>query len=209
MPRQDLQVLRTQALEFLTTQAANLPGKASVKVNDPDTRLQLAPCATPLFSLAPGARPLGKTTVVARCTAPASWSVHLAATVSVITSYVSATGPLAQGQWLAESDLSLRQADLASLPAGVLTDLAQARQRLLLLPVAAGMPVTQSMLRREPVVQPGQMVRLLAQGQGFAISAEARALTGGGEGDVVRARTSSGQVVTGVAQADGVLTLHY
>lgn len=208
-PRQDLQTLRMQAAEFLSTQAAHLPGKASVKVNEPDTRLQLAACAAPQFSLASGARPWGKTTVIARCATPVSWSVHLGATVSVIASYVSAAVPLAQGQRLAESDLVLRQADLASLPAGVLTDLMQARQRLLLLPVAAGMPVTQSMLRREPVVQAGQVVRLLAQGPGFAISAEARALTGGGEGEVVRARTSSGQVVTGVAQPNGVLALHY
>lgn len=208
-PRQDLRALRAQAAEFLAAHAANLPGKATVSVNQPDPKLALAACEAPQFSLAPGARAYGKTTLVASCSAPVVWSVYLAATVKLISSYVVAAAPLAQGQRLSEADLTVRQADLASLPAGVLTDPAQGRQRSLLLPVAAGMPVTQSMLRREIVVKAGQSVRLLAQGPGFEISAEAQALSAGAEGEIVRARTASGQVVSGLAQADGVLALHY
>ncbi len=209
LPKQDLGALRAQAGEFLLAHAATLPGKASVSVGEPDTRLQLTACAAPQFSLAPGARAFGKTSVIARCGAPVAWSVYLKATVTLITPYVSSAVALAQGQQPVESDLVMKEADLAALPAGVLTDLAQARQRSLRVPVAAGMPLTGAMLRREPVVQPGQVVRLLAQGTGFAISAEGRALTGGAEGERVRARTAGGQIVSGTAQADGVLALHY
>ncbi len=103
----------------------------------------------------------------------------------------------------------MKQGDLATLPAGVLTDAAQVQGRTLQLPVAAGVPLSRAMLRSQPVVQPGQQVRLVAQGTGFSVSSEARALTGGAEGDVVQARTAGGQVVAGVAQADGVLAVRY
>ena len=209
MTKQDLQDLRAQAEAFLVTQSANLPGKVSIAVSDPDPRLQLSACESLQFSLAPGARGLGKTSVRAQCGAPVVWSVYLKASIKVLVSYVSAARPIAQGQRPSEADLMLKEADLASLPAGVLTDLALAQQSTLRVPVSAGMPLTQTMLRREAVIQPGQTVRLVARGQGFAISAEARALTAGAEGELVRARTAGGQVVTGVAQADGVLSLHY
>ena len=207
--KQDLPQLRAQAEAFLLAQATALPGRARVSVSDPDTRLQLSTCESLHWSLAPGARLLGKTTVLAQCSAPVVWSVYLQATVSVFSLYVSAARPLAQGQRPGEADLMLKEADLASLPAGVLTDIALAQQSSLRVPVSAGMPVTQAMLRREPLIQPGQTVRLVAKGQGFAISTEARALTAGAEGELVRARTAGGQVVSGVAQADGAVCLHY
>ena len=71
----------------------------------------------------------------------------------------------------------------------------QTRQQVALLP--------------QPVVQQGQPVRLVAGGSGFSVSGEGRALTSGAEGDLVQARTASGQLVAGVAQADGVLSVRY
>ncbi len=73
----------------------------------------------------------------------------------------------------------------------------------------AGMPLSRSQLKSQPVVQQGQPVRLVAMGDGFSVSGEGRALTSGAEGDLVQARTASGQLVAGVAQADGVLSVRY
>lgn len=207
--RQDLGQLRAAAEQFLLGQAASLPGKPSVKASPPDSRLQLARCDAPQAYLPDGARLLGKTSVGIRCVAPVAWNVYLPATVSVTTTYVASAAPLTQGQRLGSGDLVLRQGDLATLPAGVLTEAAQAEGRQLQLPVAAGIPLSRSMLKSQPVVQPGQQVRLVAQGPGFTIASEGRALTGGAEGDLVQARTAGGQVVAGIAQADGVLAIRY
>ncbi len=207
--RQELGALRQLAEQFLLAQAAALPGTASVRVAAPDNRLQLAHCDAPQAYLASGAKTLGKTTVGVRCSAPVSWNVYLPATVAVAVSYVASAAPLAQGQRLSGADLVLKQGDLATLPAGVLTDAAQAQGRALQIPVAAGMPLSRTMLRSVPVVQAGQPVRLVAQGPGFSVTAEARALGGGGEGDLVQARAPNGQVVGGIAQADGSLLVRY
>ncbi len=207
--RQDPAVLRQLAEQFLLAQAATLPGKVSVRVAAPDPRMQLAQCDAPQAYLASGAKAFGKTSVGIRCSAPAAWNVFLPATVSVIADYVASAAPLAQGQRLDAADLVIRQGDLAALPVGVLTDRAQAQGRTLLMPVAPGMPLSRTQLKSVPVVQAGQPVRLVAQGAGFSVSAEGRALTGGAEGELVQARTAGGQVIGGFAQADGTLAVRY
>ncbi|MEO0318325.1 MAG: flagellar basal body P-ring biosynthesis protein FlgA [Pseudomonadota bacterium] len=206
--RQDVAALKSLAESFLLAQAANFPGTASVTLKEPDPRLNLAACPAPEAWMPQGSKALGKTSVGIRCAQPA-WRVLLPATVSVMTNYVASAAPLGQGQKLGANDLVLRQADLATLPAGVLTDPAQAQGRTLQMPLAAGMPVSRSHLKSQPVVQQGQPVRLVASGNGFSVSGEGRALTSGAEGDLVQARTASGQQVAGVAQADGVLSVRY
>ena len=207
--RQDPAELMKTAEAFLLAQAANLPGTPSVKINLPDSRLQLAHCDAPQAYLPNGAKALGKTSVGVRCNAPVVWNVYLPATVSVATSYVATAAPLAQGQRLGVADIVIRQGDLASLPAGVLTDASQVQGRTLQMPVAAGMPVSRSMLKSQPVVRQGQPVRLVAQGAGFSVTGEANALTSGAEGEMVQARTASGQVIGGIAQGDGTLAVRY
>ncbi len=207
--RQDLVVLQQTAEQFLLAQAAMQPGSVSVRVTPPDNRLHLARCDALQAYLASGARALGKTTVGVRCMAPVTWHVHLPATVSVTVGYVASAAPLAAGQRLGGAHLVLRQGDLATLPAGVLTDPAQAQGRALQWSVIAGTPLSQAMLKTIPVVQSGQPVRLVAQGPGFSVSGEGRALGTGGAGDLVQARTPNGQVIGGIAQADGTLLVGY
>ncbi len=207
--RQDPGELMKIAEQFLLAQAANLPGTPTVRVSQPDSRLQLARCDAPQASLPNGARTIGKTSVAIRCNAPVVWNIYLPATVNVATSYVATAAPLAQGQRLGGADIVLRQGDLASLPAGVLTDPAQAQGRTLQVPVSAGIPLARGMLKSQPVVRQGQPVRLVAQGAGFSVSADANALTSGAEGDMVQARTAAGQVIGGIAQADGSLAVRY
>ncbi len=206
--RQDMAALKSLAESYLLAQAANLPGSASVTLKAPDPRLNLPACASPEPWMPQGSKALGKTSVGIRCAQPV-WSVLLPATVSVKTRYVASAAPLAQGQKLGAADLVLREGDLASLPPGVLTDLAQAQGRTLQMPLAAGLPVSRAQLKSQPVVQQGQPVRLVASGNGFSVSGEGRALTSGAEGDLVQARPASGQLVAGVAQADGALSVRY
>lgn len=207
--RQNLAELRTLAERFLLAQSASLPGTPSVNIAPPDTRLQLPRCDAPQAYSPANAKTIGKTSVGIRCDAPQAWNILLPATVSVKTRYLASAAPLAQGQRLGSADLISKQGDLATLPAGVLTDPAQAQGRSLQLPLAAGVPISRAMLKSQPVVQPGQQVRLVAHGTGFSVSGEARSLNGGAEGDIVQARTASGQVVAGVAQADGTLAVRY
>jgi flagella basal body P-ring formation protein FlgA len=204
-PRQDLAALRAVAEQFLQAQSAGMPGQVQVEVGAIDPRMSLAACAAPQAFQQPGARAWGKTTVGVRCAAPTAWTVYIQAKVAVQGEYVAAAVPLAQGQPIAQSQLVVMRGDLAALPAGVVTDMAQAIGRSTTMSLPSGAPLRLDALRSKPVVQSGQQVRVVSSGAGFKVSTEARAIGNAGEGQVVQVRTAAGAILSGVAQAGGLV----
>jgi flagellar basal body P-ring formation protein FlgA len=204
-PRQDLAAVRALAEQYLQAQSAGLPGTVSITMGAVDQRMQLAACAAPEAFQQPGARAWGKTTVGVRCAAPTPWTVYIQASVSVQSHYVAAAMPLSQGQTIDASQLVLVKGDLAALPNGVLTDMAQAVGRTSSLSLPSGAPLRADMLRSKPVVQQGQAVRVVSGGAGFKVSAEARAIGSAGDGQVVQVRTNAGAILSGVARAGGLV----
>ena len=203
--RQDLAAVSAVAAEYLQTQSAGLPGKITITMGTLDQRMALAACAAPQAFQQSGARAWGKTTVGVRCAAQTPWTVYIQAQVSVQAEYVAAAVPLAQGQPIAASQLVMVRGDLAALPNGTLTDMAQAIGRSSTISLPSGAPLRQDTLRSKPVVQQGQQVRLVSSGAGFSISAEAKAIGNASAGQVVQARTPGGAIVSGVAKAGGTV----
>lgn len=203
--RQSLPALRTVVEQYLQTQTAGLPGQVTVKVGQVDPRTSLAACPAPEAFQQPGARAWGKTTVGVRCTAPSPWTVYIQATVHVMADYVAAAVPLAQGQPVDASQLVMLKGDIAAMPNGIVTDMAQVIGRTPTASLQAGTPLRLDTLRSRPVVQQGQAVRLVSKGSNFSVSAEAKAINNAGEGQVAQARTRSGTVVSGTARAGGII----
>jgi flagella basal body P-ring formation protein FlgA len=204
-PHQDLTVLKTVAEQFLRKEGAGLPGDVKVDVRPLDARMQLAPCPAPEAFLQPGGKAWGNTTVGMRCTAPTAWKVYLQAKVTVQGDYVAAGVPLAQGQNIDASQLVVLKGDLTALPAGIVTDMAQAVGRSSKVSLPAGAPLRLDGLKSPPVVQQGQAVRVVSSGPGFKVSAEGRAIGTAGEGQVVQVRTPAGAIISGIAQVGGLV----
>jgi len=209
LQRQDTAALRQTVEQFLRTQSTGLPGHVNVSVGQIDARANLPACAAPEAFLPKGSRVWGKTTVGVRCTEPSPWTIYVASTVQVIGEYLIAATPLAQGQTVNAADVTRIKGDLTALPAGILTDAGQAVGRTLALSIAAGTPLRGDALRSQAAVQQGQTVRVVSSGPGFQVSAEARALNNASEGQIAQARTVSGQVVSGVAKAGGIVEVTY
>jgi flagella basal body P-ring formation protein FlgA len=207
--RQDPETIRKVVERFLHVQSAGLPGQVSISANALDSRANLAACAAPEAFLPPGSRVWGRTTVGVRCTVPASWTVYIPATVKVVAEYLTTAAPLAQGQVVGPQHLVKARGDLTQLPTGILTDASQAVGRALAMSLPAGAPLRSDALRAQAAVQQGQTVRLATSGAGFRISAEAKALNNAAEGQVVQARTPTGQIVSGVAKSGGVVEVTY
>jgi flagella basal body P-ring formation protein FlgA len=203
--RQDPAALRQAVEQYLQTQSAGLPGTVSITVGALDPRMQLAACPAPEAFQQPGARAWGKTSVGVRCAAPSAWTVYIQAQVSVQAEYVAAAMPLSQGQAIDAAQLVMVKGDLAALPNGVLTDMAQALGKTSTLSLASGAPLRADQLRSKPVVQQGQLVRVVSSGAGFSVSAEARAIGTAGDGQVVQVRTPAGAILSGVAKAGGLV----
>ena len=207
--RQDPAVLRQVVEEYLQQQTAGLPGQVGISVGHIDARLALAACEAPQAFQAPGARAWGKTTVGVRCAPPTSWTVYIQAQVSVTGDYIAAAVPLAQGQAIDPSQLVAMKGDLAALPNGIVTEMAQAIGRSPTVSLPSGAPLRLDSLRSKPVVQQGQLIRLVSRGAGFSVSAEARAIGTAGDGQVVQVRTPAGAIISGVAKAGGLVEVVY
>lgn len=196
--RQDPAVLQAHAERFLTTQTRGLPGKVSIQVKPP--RGSLPACAA-LDSFQPaGSRAVGKLTVGVRCLAPTPWTVYLAAQVRVIGHYAVTRQPLPANHVLTAADIALREGDLGSLPADVVTDADAMLGYRAVSGLAAGAPLRSALLRPPLAVQQGQTTRLVMNGPGFSVQSQGQALANASRGDRVRVKTRSGQVVSGVAQ---------
>jgi len=207
--REDTSKLRTLVEQFLAAQSAGLPGDVAIQVGQIDPRANLRACVAPQPFLANSNRAWGKTMVGVRCSAPTNWTIYIGATVQVIADYLVTAMPVAQGQSLAERDLIRMRGDLAALPAGIMTEPALAIGRTMAVSLPSGVPLRHDALRNRAAVQQGQTIKLIGSGRGFQVSAEARALNNATEGQIAQARTTSGQVVSGVARAGGIVEVTF
>jgi len=207
--RQDAAALKRSVEQFLQVQSGGLPGQVTVAVGAVDPRMNLAACPDPQAFFMPGARAWGKTTVGVRCVAPAAWTIYIQATVTVVGDYIASAAPLAQGQAIEAGQLVTLKGDLTTLPAGIATDMGQVIGRSTNISLPPGTPLRLDTLRSKPVVQSGQLVRLVSSGNGFSVSAEARAMSTAGDGQVVQVKTSGGQQITGIAKAGGLVEVAF
>jgi flagella basal body P-ring formation protein FlgA len=209
LAQQDPAPVRKAIDDWLKVQTQGLPGQVSVEIGGLDAGNQLAPCGAFDISRPSGARTWGRTTVLVRCLDQAGWRIYVPVHVRVRTGYLVAARPLAQGQAVAASDLATQTGDLSDLPANILTESAQAIGKVAGAAIPAGRPLRADMLRAMTVVRQGQTVRVVSRGQGFAVANEGRALGNAVVGQVAQVRLGNGQVVSGIAQADGTIEVSY
>jgi flagella basal body P-ring formation protein FlgA len=207
--KQNLLAIKAKIAEFLETQTIGYPGKVSVRVGAIDPNLKLAYCPDLQTFLPAGSRAWGKTSVGVRCNAPSNWTIYVQATVNVEAQYLVAAAPLAQGQVVTSQDLLFEKGDLTQLPAGVFTDKAQAIGRSVSISMNVGTVLRQEMLKITPVVQQGQTVKVTSVGEGFSVSAEGKAISKANEGQIVQVKVASGQIVTGIARAGGLVEVNF
>lgn len=205
MAEQNRTDLRGAVESYLQSQTKDLPGNVSIRVDDIDSRLRLRDCPEMEMYLPSGAKLYGKTTVGVRCPGKDGWSVFVPAYVKVTAEVLIANHPLQQGQTLRENDFSTQTTELTQ--PGVLTSPSEATGRIVKYNIGSGQILRQEMFRAPFVVTQGQMVVLSIDGKGYKIRAEGQALNNASEGEAVRVRTTSGQVVAGIAQKDGSVTI--
>ena len=207
--RQDPAPVRKAVEDYLRVQTRGLPGQASYTIGNFDPNNNLMPCPALEVAQAPGARPWGRTSVTVRCAQQGGWSVFVPVHIRIVADFVVAARPLAQGQVIADSDLSRQNGDLSDLPSGVLTDERQAVGRTATMPIPAGRPMRADMLKQAAVVQQGQSVKVISQGPGFQVANEGRALNSAVEGQVVQVRLGNGQIISGIARGPGQVVVTY
>lgn len=200
-PQQSHAVIRAAIADFARAQTQDLPGQVTVKVGEIDRRITLSACPELEPFLPPGGRLLGNVTVGVRCLAGSGWTLFVPVQIKVHANLLFAVRPLQQGQVLRAEDLVSRNGELSQ--PGTLTDPAQAAGKVLKFGVGAGQALKRDMLRSPYVVTQGQMVQLQIEGGGYRIHSEGQALSNAAEGQSLRVKAVSGQVISGMARSDG------
>lgn len=194
---------------FVHTQTQGLPGKVSFSITPLDPRAQLSPCSAFEPFLPGGSRLWGKSTIGVRCLGPSIWTIYVPVQVNVRGSYLLTARALPVGHVVGAGDVVIREGDLGSLPANIVTDERVAIGKTVKNGVAAGQLLRSDFLTAPWVIKQGQSVTLVSRGNGFSASSEGKSLNNAVEGQVVQARTGNGQVVSGIARAGGVVDISY
>lgn len=201
--------VREAVHRLLVQQTAGLPGQITLEVGQADPRLALGQCNQLDAFLPTGARAWGRINVGVRCLSGASWTVFVPARVRVDGEYLVAARALGRGQMIGEGDITPMRGDLTELPPNMIIDPRQAIGLSANVAMAAGQPLRADWLKAPVAVQSGQIVKLLARGNGFSVSHDGRALAAAQAGQTVQVRTGGGQVVSGVARAGGIVEVVY
>ena len=194
---------------FLDTQMKSLPGKATYRIGSINASGLPEGCLAISVTMDATARAWGKTHVNVHCTSDNPWRIYVPVEIHVLAAYVVSTRPLSAGQLISATDIALHPGDLAELPQGTLTDLAQALGQISRISLPANRPLRTDMLRQPQIITQGQNVKINSGGVGFQVSSNGRALNNAATGQLVRVRLASGQTVSGVAQANGTVTVAY
>lgn len=190
---------------FVRAQTLTLPGKVSIKVNEIDRRIARPACQKLEAFLPSGGKILGNGTVGVRCPGKNGWTLFVPVHVRVSANLLVTATPLQQGQVLRAENLSSQSGELTQ--AGTLTDPLQAIGKVLKYNVGASQVLRNDMLRAPYAIAQGQAVQIQVVGANFKISSEGHALNNAAEGQPVQIRTLSGELVNGIAQADGIVAV--
>ncbi len=203
----DVEPIQQAIADFMLIQNKGLPGPAKYSIGAINAGGLATGCRRIDVKMNAGAPPWGRTHVNVRCVDGAAWNLFVPVHIHVTVDYLVSARPLRAGQLIVEADIARRSGDLAELPAGVLTDPAQALGHATRVSLPADRIVRADMLSLPAVVKQGQSVKVLSGGAGFKATSEGRALNNATVGQVVQVRVGSGQVVSGIARSDGVVEI--
>ena len=195
--------LQEQAQTFVLDQLdVPLDAQAEVTAGTIDERLPLNHCEEGLTISLPAKMEIRRnTTVYLKCEGDKPWDLYLPVRVSIQKPYVTVAAPVAKGDILSESMLTLAYQDQTLIRGDYLTDpsaLIGVRSKRELKP---GQPIR---LTQVCVVCKGDQVTLSAENSSMQIKTMARALQDGSFGDMIRlVNTRSGRTVQGQVSAVG------
>ena len=195
--------LQAQLTAFFAQQLAGFSDEVSVTVRTPSN---LYPsCEQPSFTVTGATKLWGNVNVLARCT---NEKRYLQVAVLATGNYVVAAAPIARGSVLQASSVTLKRGRLDQLPPRTMLDINQAQDAVSLRDMAPGQAIQLSMLRKAWRVKAGQQVMVVANGDGFSINSEGKALNNAAVAQNARVRMSSGQVVSGTVDSDGNILIN-
>ncbi|MBE5203788.1 flagellar basal body P-ring formation protein FlgA [Pectobacterium quasiaquaticum] len=194
--------LPAQVNQFFASRFQGSTNTVNVVVKSPES--QWPECQAPQIALPGNAKMWGNVSLSVRC---GQHRRFIQTEVQVTGNYVTSARLINRGTTLTEKDVRLTKGRLDLLPLRPILTLPDAQGAVLLRDLTPGQVITASMIRRAWVVKAGQLVQIIAQGEGFTINSEGKAMNNAADGQGVRVRTANGQIVSGIANEDGIILI--
>lgn len=203
---QDHAALRGVVSSFVQQQTAALPGKVTFQVEEPDSRISLAPCERIEAFLPAGSKLSGRVSVGVRCNQPGGWRIFVPVQITISMDLLTSSRQLAMGQVIGEADLARQTVE--NPQSDGLTDASQVIGKVMRYSVSQGVLLRAAMLRTPYSIKQGQVVQLSIQGNGFTVSGSGVALNNAAEGETVQIRPPSSRVISGIAADNGTVKIN-
>ncbi|MBN3133650.1 flagellar basal body P-ring formation protein FlgA [Pectobacterium brasiliense] len=194
--------LPAQINQFFASRFQGSTNTVNVVVKSPES--QWPQCEAPQITLPGNTKMWGNVSLSVRC---GQQRRFIQTEVQVTGNYVTSARLINRGTTLTEKDIRLTKGRLDLLPLRPILTLPGAEGAVLLRDLTPGQVITASMIRRAWVVKAGQSVQIIAQGEGFTINGEGKAMNNAAAGQAVRVRTANGQIVSGISNEDGIILI--
>lgn len=189
--------------------APRLPARAqllAVDIGQPAARI--VECEQPrAYLVHPEQSVLGRVAVGVRCASEVAG--YLQVSVRAVGDYVISRQSIAAGEVIKAPMLELKRGPLERLPKGTVFETGNIIGRQASRNLSKGMVLTQNHVREPWLVQRNQRVVLQAQGAGFTISRDGKALDNGSLGSTVRVMGSDGKMLSAQVVGQNELLLRY
>jgi flagella basal body P-ring formation protein FlgA len=190
---------------FLEQQVLPGGGEVEVVIGEVDSRLTLGACARYEPFVPAGAKLWGRSSLGVRCVDGANWTVFVPIEVRVWAPVQVAARPIARGRPVTDDDVRIDRVDLTRVSGAIYGADDSFDGNVAVRAIAAGEPLRRDLLKPPPIMAAGDPVKVIYDGNGFAISIDGKALAPAGDGQTVRVATAAGRILTGVARAGHIV----
>lgn len=204
----DNQALIQKVQQFLYEQTQTLGEDVMIELRPPSPHLPACIDPEP-FLPNTDQSPLGRVNVGVRCGETQRQVRYLQAQVDVIGGYAVATQDIPRGVTITAAMIGLQQGNLSDLSARAITDPQAIIGKVARQPIRRGSTLQPHDIRAPLLVERGQRVSVIAQGDEFRVSREGEAMDNGAEGERVRVRFGSRDILEARVIADGLLMIDF
>mgnify|MGYP006437147829 CR=1 FL=1 len=208
---QDQDSIRTAAVEFVEQEMAGT-AEVSARAGYVDNRLRLRRCEHDLEAFLPSGRSLdkGTATIGVRCPGPVQWRLFVSVHLEVRSPVVVLTASVRRREVLTAEHVALRERDTAGIRRGYYSQPDEVLGMRLRRNLGPGSILHPGHLETRRLVQRGQRLRLVANGDAVRVSMAGEALENGAKGKRIRVRNlSSGRELEGVVAGEGVVEIRF
>jgi len=208
---QDHGEIRQIAEEFVQARAG-AGSQVVAQAGRIDSRLRLRACGQGLEAWLPAGRQLngGNTTIGVRCNGPVEWRLFVPVSMEVIAPVVVVREVLQRGAVIGPEHVGLEERETGALRRNFYQSLEEVMGLRLRRNLSPGTVLEPGHLEIRRLIERGQRIRLLAQGEAVSVSMAGKALENGARGQRIRVENlSSGKELEGVVTGEGTVEIRF